>query len=1634
MRTDSPARWVGQYNAVCYVRLGLGFIELAPLLERAPSETARTPFDSQGPAMSHPSVFPAVFSGFFDMSRREIGIRRQTLAAMVFAGSILVVHSIGHAQEKPSPTLYEVGLASVDVTPDHPIRLNGFGGRRDETLEIGERIVASAIAISHASQAPVVLVALDSLGIRLPMVEEVAKRVAISHGLPRENLAITFTHSHCTPKVDGASDTIFSTPIPPDHQEHITRYTQRLTAELTQVVQLAIEDRKPATLAWGVGTVGFAMNRRTPGGPVDHSLPMLLVRNQDESIRAIFATYACHCVTLSYNKINGDWAGYARIAIERKFPGVRGLVSIGCGSDSNPDSGVTGDGEAIAAAQGQLIADEVERLIDGDLLTPLQGAPSATFATLDLPLNPTPTREELEKLAQEASPAGHNARWQLDRWNAGQPPLDHLDYAIQTFRFGEDLAMVFLAGEVCVDYALRLRRELDAERLWLHAYSNDFCAYIPSERLRQEGGYGGGAEIVYFALPSTLAAGLEDRIINEVKSRLPEDWQVPPGTDGIRPSKPSSSLRKFRVREGLKVELVASEPLVDDPVAVDFGIDGRVWVCEMADYARPVDAEFQGSGRVRFLTDTDDDGRLDHSQIFVSGLRFPTDVKAWKDGVLICDAPRVMLARDTDGDGTADDIRTLLEGFATHNPHARVNSLRWSLDGWLHGSGGLFGGTITVRRDDPEGTVVGSPIDLGGRDFRWKPDTGEFEPVTGTTQQGRARDDWNRWFGCDNSTLLRHYPLEQRYARHATSIESPATAIDPTAVDAPGVLYPAGPLVMFALSGAPGRPTSACGLEIFRSTALGDAFEGNAFTCEPVNQLVHRRILSEQVDGSLVARRAPDEQNSEFLTSTDRFFRPVQVRTAPDGSLWIVDMVRYVIEHPQWIPQETRDRIDVFAGQGLGRLWRVVPSDSGSLSTSFPRIDRADDAMLAMWFDEGSGTLRDLIHQRWIWEDRQDLVESRLIPTLVKSRRAVVRAQAWHIVSQLQGMTVDRLLMALADSDAQVVASILPLAEPFLDQEAVRTAVMKVTERFADHPLATSLRIRQAWTLGETSHPDIVQLLLLRLEATIDPYERHAILTTIRPGSASLWRDLALDRSIEQGTAIATDLARCLTSDLSENSDLWFASVSEVVRANSTLAAPHLLDSYLAMLLERQPSRDLLSQEQRQQLGELLGSLSSRALQDLDKADADPTLPLQWIAASLDSVPDLEAQLLERLSPRSSFAVQRGIVTMLSGHPQTDQAALLERLETLSPALQEEAIERWLQRDASRDQWLKKLETNPSLAQWMNDRQKSLLLEQAGEERAQQLRSSWQLPTAASEVELLERYLAVTRNEGDAQRGSALYDRHCAACHTANASRSRLGPDLAALSAPTAESLSESILLPSRDIDAKYRSVAIETSDGRTVVGLLLEEGATSVRIQTSQEASETILRDSIESLATRQVSFMPEGLDRTLSPEDVRDLIAFLKTPQVPAKTFAGNEPRVIVIDEASESFELTAATAEIRGGDIAFEMPFGNIGYWHGNEDHVTWSLEISQAGRYRVTVDSSCADGSAGNRLKLEVAGDILEGEVPATGGWDQYRRWELGQIELTAGRPRLIVRPGAPLSGALCDLRSLRLERLASDSNP
>lgn len=418
-----------------------------------------------------------------------------------------------------------VGVAQVDITPDYPVRLSGFGFRREESEGITQKIWAKALAIADEQEGPAILITADNLCVPDAITSEIARRLKDKIGLKRERLAITASHTHTAPMLRNVCPTLFGVPIPPEHQANIDRYTGEFVNALESVAVSAFKDIRTARLSWGSGSVDFAVNRRTKGGPVDHDLPVLAVHDSEGKLRAVYFSYACHCVTLSDNKISGDWAGFAQSQVQELFPGVIALASVGCGADSNPRSGVTGDKAEICAKQGDIVAQEVKRLLSSSL-KPITSRPQVHYSRLDLALDTPRTRAEWETRAQKQDAVGHHARVNLARLDRGESLPEKINYPIQTWVFGDQLAIVFLPGETVVDYSLRLKREFDRSRLWVNGYANDGRCYIPSERILKEGGYEGGDAMIYYDFPHRFAPGLEQKIIDFVAAQLPPNFKA----------------------------------------------------------------------------------------------------------------------------------------------------------------------------------------------------------------------------------------------------------------------------------------------------------------------------------------------------------------------------------------------------------------------------------------------------------------------------------------------------------------------------------------------------------------------------------------------------------------------------------------------------------------------------------------------------------------------------------------------------------------------------------------------------------------------------------------------------------------------------------------------------------------------------------------------------------------------------------------------------------------------------------------------------------------------------------------------------------------------------------------------------
>ena len=421
---------------------------------------------------------------------------------------------------RPSRCAVPVGAAVVDITPDYPIRMVGYESRKTESEGIASRLKARALAIGGDETAKGSRRAGGRRQLRGRREGHRRGRGAAERRrseLKRERFVVCSTHTHCAPALSSGLDFIFGNPLPADQTARIERYTRELTDAIEKAALAALAARAPATLAWGQGRVGFAANRRVlkdgrwvnfgvnPNGPVDHSLPVLRATDAAGKVKAVLFGYACHCTTLGgeFNKICAEWAGYACDEIERQSPGrdrarhhrLRG----------RRQSRASAQPRRRQAARRRRGGREVDRLWSSPTLTPLPGRIDGRFRKLELPLEPPPGRAELAGTDQAARRRGFLARTLIERLDRGESLPTTVPYVVQTWCFGDDMAMVFLAGEVVVDYALRLKWEIDADRLWVAAYSNDVPCYIPSRRILSEGGYEADFSMIYYGHPSRFA-------------------------------------------------------------------------------------------------------------------------------------------------------------------------------------------------------------------------------------------------------------------------------------------------------------------------------------------------------------------------------------------------------------------------------------------------------------------------------------------------------------------------------------------------------------------------------------------------------------------------------------------------------------------------------------------------------------------------------------------------------------------------------------------------------------------------------------------------------------------------------------------------------------------------------------------------------------------------------------------------------------------------------------------------------------------------------------------------------------------------------------------------------------------------
>ncbi|MBI5766779.1 MAG: HEAT repeat domain-containing protein [Verrucomicrobia bacterium] len=963
-----------------------------------------------------------------------------------------------------------------------------------------------------------------------------------------------------------------------------------------------------------------------------------------------------------------------------------------------------------------------------------------------------------------------------------------------------------------------------------------------------------------FLMLAFVLAGLAGPALAYKQLAPPEKVELP------KPLSPEQSLAAIQVPDDLVVELVAAEPLVMDPVDVAWGADGRMWVVEMADY--PSGIEGKPGGRVRVLESTRGDGRYDKMTLFADGLRYPTSVLPWRHGVLVVAVPDILLLEDTDGDGRADKRTVLFTGLGVGNPQHLANGFQWDLDGWLQMANGNSGGKVT----SPQSPVA---LDLGQRDFRIRVETGAVEIVAGQTQCGRNRDDWGNWFGSNNSNPLWHFALEERYLRRNPHLVPPGAAVSVPKFPGAAPVFPRSKtLARFNDPHGFNHFTSACGSMIYRDEVLGAGYAGNAFVCEPVHNLVHREVLR-PAGATFTGDRAPGDEAGEFLVSTDHWSRFAAVRAGPDGALYVVDMYRHVIEHPEWIPAAWQKQLgDLRAGETMGRIYRVRPRNG--VLRAIPRLDRANAAGLVAALESPSGLIRDLAQQQLGWRgDKSQTAEmERLAAT---SARAATRVQALWTLQTTGALSPAVVAKALRDPVPAVRRQAVRLSEAWADRAP---GLLAAVAALADDTDA-AVRHQVAYTLGEWKSSEAGEALVRLLRATDDRFIRTAAMSSALPHAEVLLTRLAgaggeADPLVIE-IAAATENAQALASILGRIAE----SAGET---GGRFEALGLLLDWL--------------QRHRKTLSQLKSATTDPALARALKATdgvfevargvvVDVRVPLAQrvravnvLGRGREKVAEDVDLLAGLLAPQSPTELQLAAIASLA---RINRPAVPERLLAAwagySGAVRSAVLDAVMSRPTWAQALLDRVEANRDLVNQIDAARRTALMQHSNAGLADRATKLFSAALDANRQRVVERYLsAVETRKGEAVKGRAVFEAVCSACHRFGAVEGRpIGPDLAAVKDRSPGYLIAHILDPNRAVEERYVLYTATMVDGRTLSGMVTSEAGTSLTLLGLDGREQPILRSELRTLMSTTRSLMPDGLEGAIDEQAMADLAAFL-------------------------------------------------------------------------------------------------------------------------------------------------------------
>jgi putative heme-binding domain-containing protein len=811
-------------------------------------------------------------------------------------------------------------------------------------------------------------------------------------------------------------------------------------------------------------------------------------------------------------------------------------------------------------------------------------------------------------------------------------------------------------------------------------------------------------------------------------------------------------------------------------------------------------------------------------------------------------------------------------------------------------------------------------------------------------------------------------------------------------------------------------------------------------------------------------RRAPGEEQSEFLASSDNWFRPVFAQTGPDGALWIADMYRHVIEHPEWIPKETQKKLDLRAGHDKGRICRVYPVDKKP--RPIPRLDKLDTAGLVAALDSPNGWQRDMAMMMLVSRCASDSEPEALarvreaVPLLEKllstADRPQTRAQAMCALDVLGEAHWKHLARGFNDSNPGVRRHAVRLlaentnkiAKGF-DELPLHQEYDAALQRLLDDP-DPQVRMQLAYSLGHSEDRAAARFLgQLVVKSAGDRYLAAATMSSINAVNIeavalAVLENASLTRKAESPQLLG-DLLRMAHSF--GNRKVTAAVLKHLIPPKDQDVDPWqcaALADFLDVLEAQQSSLAQLAKEADPGLSEIIQQLKAHFAWARGVASAHLRSPPEFcliatrlLGRGLEERAE-DRELLEGfLTPHQGTDVQVAAVRAIGRQPDASGSRLLlRRWKLLTPPIRSQVVGVLIRHPQGVNALLEAIESKAVLALDIDAARRQRLLDHEKPEIRDRAAKVFVGVIDRDRQKIIDGYKSALTAKGEAAKGQSIFAKTCASCHKLAGVGNDVGPDLGAMKDKSRAALLEAILDPNRALEARYVNYLCTTANGQTLSGLLASETSNSITLVTQDGKPQTVLRNHIEQLASTGKSAMPEGLEKDIKPEQMADLLAFLTSNLPPGanapgsplkrKEFVGNQPELVKPD-ANSVLKLTAKNCEIYGTSLVFEPQFTNLGWWTKEDDHAVWNIDVPRAAKFEVHFDYACHDSAAGDTFALTIGEQRLTGKVAGTGTWENYRQVKVGEVELVAGQQRVVMRSAGPIRSALIDLRVVRLAR-------